>query len=216
MLINRLCLLAFLAFIISCTSASKDNSKESRALLYLQLGTQHLLKGNYPQALRELLEAEKLDPNEPTIQNNLGLAYLVREKFDEAETHFKKALKQKNDYTDARNNLGRLYVDVGLYKKAIAELETAAADLTYEAPEKSWANLGQAYFADNQYAKAKKASTVRSACHSLFWGLRAAGVQRGAHDETLDPFPISAPANFCPGARPSAPGQASNPPPQSS
>ena len=114
------------------------------------------MKGDYPQALRELREAERLDSYNATIHNNLGLAYLVRDKIDDAEIHFKKSLSIKNDYTDARNNLGRLYIDVGLYNKAITELEIAATDLTYQYPEKSWSNLGQAYFLSGQYEKAKK------------------------------------------------------------
>jgi len=115
------------------------------------------MRGNYPQALASLLEAERLDPSEPTIQNNLGLTYFVREKYDDAEVHFKKALKIKANYTDARNNLGQLYIKVGLYAKAITELEIASTDLTYEQPEKSWAGLGQAYFLSKQYQRAKVA-----------------------------------------------------------
>jgi type IV pilus assembly protein PilF len=146
-----------IALIFSCLACSteKKTSDTEKSLLHLQLGTSYLMKGGYPQALRELLEAERLDPNNPTIQNNLGLAYLVREKMDEAEIRFKKALSLDLKYTDARNNLGRLYIDVGLLNKAITELETAARDLTYEQPEKSWANLGQAYFLSSQFEKAK-------------------------------------------------------------
>jgi type IV pilus assembly protein PilF len=143
--------------LVACATSGKEDPATTKALLHLQVGTAHLMKGNYPLALKELLEAERLDPKEPTIQNNLGLAYLVREKYDDAEKHFKNALELNNNYTDARNNLGRLYIDVGLYPKAIQELETAAADLTYEQPEKSWSNLGQAYFMATQYQKAKLA-----------------------------------------------------------
>lgn len=138
----------------ACTSTHKADKKE-KALLHLQLGTSYLMSGSHPQALRELLAAERLDPTDAIIQNNLGLAYLVREKMDEAEVRFKKALDLNPKYTDARNNLGRLYIDVGFLPKAIKELEIAATDLTYEQPEKSWANLGQAYFLSGQFEKAK-------------------------------------------------------------
>jgi type IV pilus assembly protein PilF len=153
---SKIGVLALILLSVGC--ATNDAAiKNEKASYHLQLGTSYLLKGAHPQALKELLEAEKLNPNEPVIQNNLGLAYLVREKIDEAETRFKKAITLNPKYTDARNNIGRLYMNAGLYKKAISELEIAAADLTYEQPEKSWANLGQAYFLDMQYAKAKTA-----------------------------------------------------------
>jgi Tfp pilus assembly protein PilF len=157
MSLKCLWIVPFLSFAVGCSTLGNDSKDKTRAHLHLQLGTGYFLKGNYPAALRELQAAEKLDPKNAVIQNNLGLAYLVREKYDKAEVCFVKALDLDNNYTDARNNLGRLYVDTGLYKKAIAELEVAAADLTYEQPEKSWANLGQAYFADNQFKKAKNA-----------------------------------------------------------
>lgn len=166
----------FLAFCISCTtSATKENNK-TKALLRLELGTTYLMRGNYPLALQELTTAESLDPDNAIIQNNLGLAYLVREKYDKAEFCLKKALLLKSDYTDARNNLGRLYIDVGLLNKAINELELAANDLTYEQPEKSWSNLGEAYFKARKYELAKKAfkrslKDRRESCHSMnFYG----------------------------------------------
>jgi Tfp pilus assembly protein PilF len=141
---------------IGCSTAPKAQDKE-RAQLYLQLGTSHLQQGNYPSALRALLDSERLDPTNSLTQNNLGIAYLVREKYELAESHFKRSLTLDPSYTDARNNLGRLYLDIGMYDKAIHELELASRDLTYDQPEKSWSNLGQAYFFAGQYARAKVA-----------------------------------------------------------
>lgn len=155
-LLSPALVLSLFMVLLSCSHAPESSDK-NKAQLHLQAGTTYLMQGGYPQALRELLVAERLDPDNPIIQNNLGLAYLVREKIDEAEKRFLKSLSLKNDYTDARNNLGRLYMNVGLHDKAIQELEIAVADLTYEQPEKSWANLGQAYFMAGQYLKAKEA-----------------------------------------------------------
>lgn len=154
-LINLICVLG-LTVLVSCNTATKEKNAD-KGQLYLQLGTTFLQQGNYPAALRSLLDAERLDPKNPTTQNNLGIAYLVREKYDLAESHFRNALIIKPNYTDARNNLGRLYIDVGLYDKAVRELEVSIKDLTYEQPEKSWSNLGQAYFFSKNYKQAKVA-----------------------------------------------------------
>lgn len=173
----KLCLLFLISFLcLSCETSSKSNNDKNKALLHLELGTTLLMRGDYPQALQELMSAEKLDPNNSIIQNNLGLAYLVREKFDLAESHIKKALLINPNYTDARNNLGRLYIDIGLIDKAITELELAANDLTYEQPEKSWSNLGEAYFKTTKYERAKEAfkrslKNRRESCHTMnFYG----------------------------------------------
>ena len=162
----------FAGLVLTSCSFGKKNNDEVKAQLHLQIGTTHFLNQNYPQALRELLIAEKYNSRDPVIQNNLGLAFEVRDKIDEAERRFKRALELNKNYTDARNNLGRLYVNVGLYKKAIAELEIASNDLTYEQPEKSWANLGQAYFYDKQFDKAKTAlfnslKLRRESCYTM-------------------------------------------------
>ncbi len=144
-------------FAIGCSTSNSNSRNQEKSQLYLELGTSHLQQGNYPAALRALLDSERMDPSNSTTQNNLGIAYLVREKYDLSEAHFKKALELRPDYTDARNNLGRLYLDVGMYDRAVKELEKTAKDLTYDQPEKSWSNLGQAYFFVKQYERAKVA-----------------------------------------------------------
>ena len=81
---KNLLLLCLIISVISC--ASKDVQKE-QAQLHLQIGTGLLSKGQYPQALASLLQAEKLDPDNAEIQNNLGLAYFVRKEYESSLKH---------------------------------------------------------------------------------------------------------------------------------
>jgi type IV pilus assembly protein PilF len=133
---------ALVALLGGCSSAE---DKRDEAQLHLRIGTAHLMKGHYPQALGELLEAESLDPNDAVIQNNLGLAYFVRKQFDEAEQHVSKALAINPRYSDAKNNLGRVYIELTRYDDAITVLNQVTRDLTYPSPEKAFVNLGLAY-----------------------------------------------------------------------
>ena len=87
-------------------------------------------------ALRNLLEARRLDHSNPFIRNNLGLTYFALQKYDQAYVEFKAAINIKNTFTDARNNLGGVLIAVGKYDQAIEELERATADLTYLKLEK--------------------------------------------------------------------------------
>jgi len=132
----------FACLTIGCATSE---SKKDKSQIYLRLGTNHLLKGNYPQALASLLQAEALDPEDSVIQNNLGLAYFVRKEFSFAETHVKKALQIDPKYSDARNNLGRIYIEIARYNDAINELTQVVKDLTYSTVEKAYVNLGLAY-----------------------------------------------------------------------
>jgi type IV pilus assembly protein PilF len=138
--------------LLSCAMRSRNDSK--RAHLHLKIGTAHLSNGNFPAALSELLKAEKMDSDNPVIQNNLGLAYFVRKKWDKAEFHIRKAIELEPNYTEARNNLGKVLIQSGNHKEAIQQLKIAAEDLTYQFPEKTYSNLGRAWYHLKDYNKA--------------------------------------------------------------
>lgn len=142
----------FSTLLTACVS-SFDN--ERRASFYLQIGNDYLEQKNYPEALINLIEANKLSPNNPIILNSLGLLYLAREKNNTAEDYIKKAIALAPQYTDARTNLGRVYLAQGRYNSAILETQKALKDLTYTTPEKAQTNLGIAYFRKNEFPKAK-------------------------------------------------------------
>jgi len=150
----RILLLMVPLSLLSCTSPRTTDSE--RAGLHLQIGTGYLAKGQYPQAMAELLRAEQYDPKNPLILNNLGLAYFVRGRYQEAEAKFRAALKSAPRFSDAKNNLGRLLVDTQRAREALRVLQEVENDLTYEFQEKTWSNLGMAYFSLGQFKKAEE------------------------------------------------------------
>jgi type IV pilus assembly protein PilF len=146
-------LLAALAVFSGCATA--DRKTHDRAMLHLQIGTGYLTNGQYPLAMQELLTAEQMDPNDPLILNNLGLAYYVRGKFKEAETKFRAAVRAEPKFSDAKNNLGRVLIETNRMQDAIKVLHEIEGDLTYNSPEKTLSNLGMAYFKLGQYKRAE-------------------------------------------------------------
>lgn len=141
-------------FLASCASFSKRDPV--RAALHLKIGSGFLSQGLYPQAMAELTKAEQLDDKNPIIQNNLGLAYYVRGKLKVAESKFRKAISLNDRYSDAKNNLARVLMDQDKPKDALKYLAEAEGDLTYEYPEKTFANLGMAFFMLGRYQKAEE------------------------------------------------------------
>lgn len=137
----------------SCTTAKKNESE--RAKLHMQIGTGYLAQGQYPLAMTELLKAEALDPNDPSILNNLGLAFYVRGRLKQAEAKFRKAIESDSKFSDAKNNLARVLIDQGESKSALGILQQVEGDLTYQYPEKTFTHLGMAYFELGQYQKAE-------------------------------------------------------------
>jgi type IV pilus assembly protein PilF len=156
------------AFVLSLSACQTSTKNKEDAEL-------HLTGGNYPNALKELSLAHDLDPNNEVIENNLGLAFFVREKYSLAEQHLQKALKLKPNYTDALNNLARVHIEMQQYNRAIHELETVLSDLTYSSAEKAWVNLGLAHFqkgefqiAKNRLAEAIKINRSHCLAHTLY------------------------------------------------
>lgn len=158
--LNLLLTTVLVVSVSACATSKKDRED---AQIRLRLGTSLLNQGQYPSALRELLIAERLDPKNEVIQNNLALAYFMRERYELALQHLQKALEINPQYTEARNNYGRTLIELTRYDQAIEELNKVLADLTYTDPVKAWVNLGLAYFrkGDFKTAKEKFAEAVR-------------------------------------------------------
>jgi len=147
-----LCMLFFLA----CATPGVSPEDKKKATAAVNLGEAYLGAGNYTAALSELLKAEKLNPNNPLLHNDLGLVYLAKEKPDLAVTHFKKAVQLKPDYSLAKNNLGSAYLVRKEWDKAIVVLEDVTGDMLYATPHYPLANLGWAYYNKGEYGKARK------------------------------------------------------------
>jgi Tfp pilus assembly protein PilF len=144
--------LAVCIFVLSSCATTHTDSERAKNRLDLAIA---LMKGeSYPAALKELLTAEDEDPSNPFVQDALGVVYFKREKFELSEKHFLKALSLKPDYTQARNDLARSYIESGRYTKAEELLKKSLEDLTYLNYPQTYAYLGILEFKKNNFAKA--------------------------------------------------------------
>jgi Tfp pilus assembly protein PilF len=137
---------------VGCKSVSEN---EQLADIHMRVGFGHLQNGNYPQALRELLIAEKLDENNPYIQNNLALAYFKRGRPDLAETHARKALTLNPKFSEARNTLMQVLTELQQFAEAEKQGQMVIDDLTYEHPEVAQMNMGILKFRMGKYSQAE-------------------------------------------------------------
>ncbi len=146
-------MLAVFGTAAGCVTGPSKQTQE-RAALHMQIGTGYLSKGLYPQAMTELMRAEQLDPHNPIILNNMGIAYFVRSRPKQAEAKFREAIKYEKNFSDAKNNLARVLIDQKRYAEAIKYLDEVQGDLTYQAQDKTYSNLGMAHFEMGNYKKA--------------------------------------------------------------
>lgn len=147
--------LIFALFILtSCSSNQKDVDKK-KAELYFSQGTNRLMDKDYTEALKHLLEANNLEPENPLILNNLGMAYYFKGKPDIAKTFIKQSLELDPKNSDARNNLASIYFTEKNYDEAIKEYEVILADLLYNHTYRAYYNLALIYLAKNDIKKAQ-------------------------------------------------------------
>lgn len=109
-----------------------------------------------PRALSHLLKAVKLNPKDFLIRHTLAVTYYSMGQYNKTSTELKDILKQKSDFTEARVNLARVYIDLNQAGLSLNELKTAEKDLTYPHKLKVLFTKGLAYYETGKYKKAEK------------------------------------------------------------
>jgi tetratricopeptide (TPR) repeat protein len=89
-------------------------------------GQYNLMTFNYPEAIRDFLKADSLEPNKAVVQYNLGVVYYKLKDYDTAKRYFQNAI-QISGYLDAHLYLGAIYKERGEYEKALEEFRYRVA-----------------------------------------------------------------------------------------
>ncbi len=140
-------------FIASCTAQDPNRNKRI-AEAKRDIGEAYMRQGDYTAALRELLEAAKLYPDDHIVHNDLGICYMNKKRMADAIAHFKKAVAIKPSYAPARNNLGTAYLALKEWDTAIGIFKEISKDALYGTPHYPLSNIGLAYFHKGEYNSA--------------------------------------------------------------
>jgi type IV pilus assembly protein PilF len=156
---NRLALVLFcILWPFAIAGCTQDRTvTKAHAQAKQNVGQALLADGNAQGALKSLLEAEGGDPENETLQFDLGRAYVQMGDFEKAAIHLNKALQIKPNYSDAMNHLGIIYSREGKYTQALELFRKAAEDYLYPARFFAYNNLGSVYLRMGQYDKALEA-----------------------------------------------------------
>ena len=109
-----------------------------------------------PRALLHLLKAVKLNPGDFLILHSLATVYYSMGQYKKAGAEWKKILKRKPDFTEARVSLARVYIDLNQLDKAIREIEKAEKDMTYTGYLKLISQKALAYYEKGDYQRSEK------------------------------------------------------------
>jgi type IV pilus biogenesis/stability protein PilW len=157
---------------------------------HYQMGVTYMSEGKSPQAIKELLEAQKLSSRNADIEHALGLAYQQKGLPEQAVEQYKKALDIDPKLTEARNNLGTAYLASGKLDEAAAEFEQCLKDKNYATPEKAAYNLGVVYFNKKDIDKAieyyQKAVSLRDDNSNAYYNLGYCQEEKKALPKALE------------------------------
>jgi tetratricopeptide (TPR) repeat protein len=144
-------LLSFLVLVSGCATTS-DSKRKAEAKE--KLGNSLLRDGRYQDALKELIEASELEPNNPTVLFSIGRGYQGIKEHERAISYYRRALQLKPSYSDAWNNLGVSYGAMGNFDMAIEAFRKAADDPLYRTRFLTYENMGAAYHSKGDYKTA--------------------------------------------------------------
>jgi len=138
--------------VIGCAENKALVKRKSQALE--NLGNSLIQQGDLRGGLEKLLEANKLEPENANIHNELGLAYRDLGAYQKSLVHFKKALALKSKFSEAQNNLGTLYLLLKEWNLALYCFQRAVSDILYKTPHFAYNNMGLAYYNKGNYQEA--------------------------------------------------------------
>lgn len=190
---------------LGCATSGKS-AKElelHRARVHYDLAVEHMAQGRTALALRELQQAEQLDPNDPWIPLALGEGYRRKGRLEQAEQHLLRAMEVDPGSQTARLNLSALYVQMKRYEDAIPLAVTLADDPTFPAPWRALTNLGWAELQLGRRKDARRHLELAAEYHEGYWpaqlnlgileaeeGNRLEALQRFEHVLTRKPGPL--------------------------
>ena len=148
---NKLIIAVLLCCQIIFFSCTNTPWHKEQAEVFLNKGISLIQAGQFNNALKELIEAEKYSSGDPKIHYYMGMAYHGKGMRDKAMEEFKEAISLKENYSEVHNYLGTLYMDMELWDKAIEEFDKALANDMYDTPSFALYNSGWAYYNKKDY-----------------------------------------------------------------
>ena len=141
------------AFFVACQGGEKQRRM---AQDHLSIASGHVKKCRFRTAVAHLLKAAALSKKDPFIRLALADVYSLMKKKRLAEREYKKALRIRPSFTEARLNLARIYIEKGEAAKALTELQKTESDIIYSNYIKIYGIKALAFFEKGDYKQAEK------------------------------------------------------------
>lgn len=125
--------------------------------LHIQLAAGYVQNKNRESARLHLRKAFAIDKKSAKATLTLAELYQLEGEAVLAEETFKKAIKLKKNFSDAKNTFGMFLFEQKRYEESLVQFESAAADLDYPARAGALINVGRNSVMLGNVARAKAA-----------------------------------------------------------
>jgi type IV pilus assembly protein PilF len=145
------------ACVTETTGGSKRQVDKVKSLeLHVKLAQGYVSKGNRESARLHLGKAFEIDKKSPEATEVMALLYQLEGEPQLAEQTFIKAIKLKDNFSEARNSYGKFLFLDKRYEEALKQFELAAADLGYQGRPEALVNVGRTslYLGNSMRARA--------------------------------------------------------------
>jgi len=146
-----LCLV--LACLVGCATTDPAETRK-RAKALQDMGNAMVMQGDLRGGLAKLLEAVKLEPDNVDLNHQIALTLRDLGQYELSLQYFQRTLRLDPKLSEARNNLGTLYLLMEKWDAAIACFKETLNDILYRTPEYAYNNMGYAYYRKGDYDRA--------------------------------------------------------------
>jgi Tfp pilus assembly protein PilF len=160
------------ALLAGCATSGNRAEREAnaqRARSHYDVGSDHLQNGQIEMALREYLAAAALEPRNPQYQHAVGMAYVRKQHFVEAEQHLRNALEITPDFHDARLDLCVLLLGTNRFDAARVEAQRLFDDPTFPGPWRALSNRGWAEYRLGRVDEARESFALARKFNANYW-----------------------------------------------
>ncbi len=120
-------LLAVLALIAIAWPLKAGYAVEKTAKYYFDLGTEHMEKGRYSQAVADLTRAIQMNPNYDKAYRQRGNVYFRKGDYDQAIADYNRAMRVAPKVARNYANRALVYLEQGKLDEALADFNEAIA-----------------------------------------------------------------------------------------
>ncbi len=147
---------------------SQDQLRRQARAKY-NLGIDQLSRGNNAMALRELLGAVELQPDDPWSHLAAAEAYRRMDRTEQAISHLERSLVLEPELQSARLNLSGVLIQSGAYTEAEAHARILVDDPTMPAPWRAHNNLGWSLYRQGRVEEAHRHLRLAVEFNEDYW-----------------------------------------------